>query len=49
MGRKNEEKHLSDILLHVILCSVMGITIIKVTIISLHRINSQVGEVKDQP
>ena len=47
-GRENEEKpfkpFLSDILL--ILRSVMGITIIKVKIISLYRKSSKVSEVK---
>ena len=47
-GAENEEKplkpFLSDILL--ILCSVMGITIIIVKIISLHKKSSKVAEVK---
>ena len=47
-GGKNEENplkpFLSDILL--ILCSVMGITITVVEIISLHRKSSKVAEVK---
>ena len=41
---KAMKKHISDILL--ILCSVIGVTIIMMKIIPLHRKNSKVREVK---
>ena len=44
LEKKPLKSFLSDILL--ILCSVMGITIIIVKIISLHRKSSKVAEVK---